>query len=116
MDEVVFHIIESDVWDAAKPAGSYVPDRYDVEGFIHLSGKHQVLRPANLLYQGRADLLLLGINVRELSAELRYEPGSHGEEELYPHLYGPLNTDAVREVYDFPCSPDGSFELPAKLR
>jgi hypothetical protein len=35
---------------------------------------------------------------------------------LFPHIYGPLNLDAVTEVMDFPCGPDGRFVLPAALR
>lgn len=115
MDEVVFHIVDAESWREAKGQHEYVPERYDSEGFIHLSGLGQVLRPANLLYRDRSDLLLLQVSVRALTSELRYEPGSHGEEELFPHLYGPLNVDAVVDVHAFACLPDGSFELPEAL-
>ena len=115
MESVVFHIISRDSWHEAQGHGTYVPDGYDHEGFIHLSGRAQILRPANLLYRGRNDLVLLEINSSALRAELRYEPGSHGEDELFPHLYGPLNIDAVVGVHDFPCQPDGSFTMPDGL-
>jgi len=35
---------------------------------------------------------------------------------LFPHLYGPLNLDAVTEVLHFPCDAEGQFVLPAALR
>ncbi len=115
MEQVVFHIISRTVWGEAQGQGTYVPDRYMDEGFIHLSKRGQILRPANLLYQGRDDLLLLEIDAIALEGELRYEPGSHGEGEHFPHLYGPLNLDAVRTVHDFPCQRDGRFSLPADV-
>ncbi len=111
----MFHIIDEELWNNTKGGSEYVPQRYEIDGFIHLSGLHQVLRPANLLYQGRDDLLLLEISVAALTAELRYEPGSHGEDEMFPHLYGALNIDAVQAVHGFGCLPDGSFELPREL-
>lgn len=115
MDSVVFHIISRDSWEAALDQDIYEPEGYGVEGFIHLSTRGQILRPANLLYRGRNDLLLLEISSPALKADLRYEPGSHGEDELFPHLYGALNVDAVRKVHDFPCGVDGTFRLPDSL-
>ena len=111
----LFHIIGADDWAEAAAAGVYSPPSMATEGFIHLSARHQILRPANLLYRGREDLLLLRIAADDLDAELVWEPGSHGETEDFPHLYGALNLDAVVGTIDFPCGVDGGFELPAAL-
>jgi len=115
MKEVVFHIIGESDWAAVSGDGTYAPASLASEGFIHLSRVDQILRPANLLYSGRSDLLLLEIDVACLRAELVFEPGSHGEDEYFPHLYGALNTDAVIRVVSFPCGEDGVFELPVGL-
>ena len=115
MDEVVFHIVSKSRWLDAAEVGTYEPEHYDAEGFIHLSRRGQIQRPANLLYRGQSDLILLEIRVDALTAELRYEPGSHGEDELFPHLYGLLNNDAVVALHEFPCAADGSFELPSTV-
>jgi len=114
-DTVAYRIISDEEWAAARVSGEFVPDRYDEEGFVHLSARGQVLRPANLLYTGRTDLKLLVVKLARLQAEVLFEPGSHGEAELFPHLYGHLNVDAVIGVIDFPCEPDGSFRLPDEL-
>jgi uncharacterized protein (DUF952 family) len=54
----------------------------------------------------------------ELAAELRWEPPVHpatGESEpgseKFPHLYGPLNLDAVVKVPDFAPDANGLFAL-----
>jgi len=111
----LFHIIGADQWAAVQAVGWYEPDGFAAEGFVHLSERDQILRPANLLYRGRSDLSLLRIDPARLKAEVVYEPGSHGEAELFPHLYGRLNIDAVDDVIGFPGEPDGSFVLPAGL-
>lgn len=115
MDTDLFHIIGSAEWAEAQSLGRYAPESLAVEGFIHLSKRAQILRPANLLYQGREDLQLLVLDPESLRAEVVLEPGSHGENELFPHLYGQLNLDAVRRVVDFPCDENGAFALPGDL-
>jgi len=103
-------------WSDATKTGRYLPDSFGVDGFIHLSERRQILRPANLLYRGQLDLVLLVIDAETLTAELVYEPGSMGEDENFPHLYGELNAAAVVEVVPFPPGPEGLFVLPAELR
>ena len=58
----------------------------------------------------REDLLLLAIDETRLSAEVRYEDAGDGR--LFPHIYGPLEVEAVIEVVEFQPNPDGSFDLP----
>ena len=111
----LFHIVSADDWSAARRIGVYAPDSLAIEGFVHLSEEHQILRPANLLYRHRTDLWLLVIDQDELGADVVYEPGSHGEDDDFPHLYGPVNLDAVVRTVAFPPGPDGTFALPANL-
>jgi uncharacterized protein (DUF952 family) len=122
--DTVFHITTRKAWEAALTAGVYRTDSLDAEGFIHCSAAHQAARVANTFFRGQTGLVLLGIELSRLHAELRFEPpalpaGSTGNPaessaELFPHLYGPLNLDAVTQVVDFPPGPDGTFELPAE--
>lgn len=115
MQETLFHIVSRSDWAQAQQLGRYEPSGFAAEGFIHLSKKSQILRPANLLYHGRDDLLLLVIETSMLGSAVVFEPGSHGEDELFPHLYSRLGLDTVIGTVDFPCRQDGSFELPAQI-
>ena len=94
----------------------YTAADQDAVGFMHLSTADLLLIPANKYYLGRTDLALLVIDQSLLNSELRWEPGVPAEGELlFPHLYGPLNVDAVTQVIRFPCDADGRFSLPEQL-
>jgi uncharacterized protein (DUF952 family) len=81
-------------------------------GFVHLSAQLQVHLPANRLFAGRRDMLLLYVDPDRLGAPVRWEPGvpTDPESMLFPHLYGPLPTAAVVEVRPYLPGPDGLFE------
>ena len=60
---------------------------------------------ANAFYQGEGDLLLLVIDTDRVTAEIRYEHVP-GQVQPYPHIYGPLNVDAVVQARPFQPGPD----------
>jgi uncharacterized protein (DUF952 family) len=90
-----------------------VPAAYERDGFVHLSRPEQAHVPANLFYAGERDLVLLWIDPERLRAELRHEstdPAAGGEP--FPHLYGPLNLEAVVAVTELEPWEPGGFVLP----
>ena len=111
---MIRHITTGDAWDDARASGAYRGDTLDTEGFIHCSTPEQLLGPANAMFRGRHGLVLLCIETAKVKANIRYEDLSDEGHE-FPHIHGPLNTDAVFVVVDFPPSSDGSFTLPADL-
>jgi uncharacterized protein (DUF952 family) len=79
------------------------------EGFIHASGPDQVNGVANRYYRDvRDELLVLIIDTERVRAEVRHEdvPGAGGR---FPHIYGPLNADAVLAARPLSAGPDGTF-------
>lgn len=80
-------------------------------GFVHLSAPEQVHLPANRLYAGRTDLVLLMIDPSKLTDPVRWEPGvlTDPESMLFPHLYGPLPVAAVTSVTSYLPGDDGRF-------
>jgi uncharacterized protein (DUF952 family) len=105
--EMIYHITTEKAWKNALQSGQYVGDTLETEGFIHFSGKEQVVATANRYYQGTSGLLLLQVVVKRLACKLKYEAGPSGE--LFPHLYGPLNMDAVEKVSHFKPESNGNF-------
>lgn len=106
MDQIV-HICSQEDWRAAQAAGEYRAASLQTEGFIHCSRPGQVVAVANRYYAGSTDLLLLWIDPARLVTELRWEP-SQGD--IYPHLYGALNLEAIVRVSDFPSDHGGYFQ------
>ncbi len=116
--ETILHICERADWAIALKNGSYQPASLQSEGFIHCSTPSQILDVANSFYTGRQDLLLLWINLDDVQADIRWEkplgpafPEDIDTAEDFPHIYGPLNPDAVAAVDEFPPDTDGVFHL-----
>ena len=107
----IYHIATRADWERSKSTGWYRADTLDSEGFIHCSAEHQVLAVANSLFRGRGDLVLLCIDDSKLNSELRWE---RSEGTVFPHVYGPLNTDAVITAFEFKEGDAGTFELPGE--
>lgn len=108
----LLHIASWHEWEARPNRAEYHAPSLETEGFIHLSSPAQVLGPANALYRGQTNLVLLVIDSGKLISDVRWEDlYGHG---AFPHLYGPLNADAVVQVVDFPCQSDGTFALPTE--
>ena len=58
-------------------------------------------------FRGRDDLVLLELMPTKLGPEATYEQGG---KEKYPHIYGPINKDAVNRTIEVRCNDDGLFE------
>jgi uncharacterized protein (DUF952 family) len=114
----IYHITAREALLAARESGEYRAESLSDQGFIHFAGAHQLLGVAGRFYAGRQGLVLLVVDVSRLRAELKYELADHphpSADQLFPHLYGPLNVDAVIDVYDFEPDAGGRFSLPAEL-
>ena len=111
---LILHITRLEQWEQAKKVGSYEGDTLHTEGFIHTSTNQQVVKVADARFRGHHGLILLCIDADKVTPEIKYEDGGNGE--LFPHIYGPLNTDAVVEVLGFEPGADGYFSLPEKLK
>lgn len=108
---MIYHITSESAWRQAQSAGAYRADSLESEGFIHASTRAQVLATAARYYRGQAGLVLLCIDESRLTAELITEY-SQGGDAQFPHIYGPLNLEAVLKVVLFAPQTDGTFVLP----
>ena len=100
------HICTPQAWEQAQQDNGYRPPSLQEQGFIHFSRPHQAVGVANKYYRQAKDLLLLWIDPRHLSAPLRWEL-SDGQ--LFPHLYGPLNLEAVSRTSRLTPDEDGIY-------
>jgi uncharacterized protein (DUF952 family) len=90
---MIYHITTTDIWTPQLELDSYAAPSLTTEGFIHLSTESQVAGVLERYYAGVTDIIKLHIDESKLTAELRYEEATGGE--LFPHVYGRINKDAI---------------------
>lgn len=92
----IYHVVPAETWAKFDGEQTYEADSLESEGFIHLSEQRQVAGVLDRYYRDVPDLLLLHIDPAKLTHELIYEAATNSER--FPHVYGPINKDAVVEV------------------
>jgi uncharacterized protein (DUF952 family) len=112
MAGIIYHIALAEDWEQAQAAGEYTVSTrgqsLEQVGYIHASQEDQVEGVANAFYRGAGELVVLVIDTDRVRAEIRVEQLA-GMDEAFPHIYGPLNTDAVTEARPFAPGPGGRF-------
>lgn len=110
----IYHITTPLAWNAARRTGFYEVESLQTEGFIHASTVQQVVRTANRFYFAKRGLILLVIEAAKVTPIIKYEESEPNM--FFPHIYGPLNMEAVTETVAFEPKMDGYFELPPRLQ
>lgn len=103
--EFIYHVARAEDWALAEKTGHYAPASLVDEGFIHTSHSDQLerLRYSDL-FTTDINWVVLTIDPLNVLPEVRYElgvaprGGTAPADELFPHIYGPLNAEAVIEV------------------
>jgi hypothetical protein len=118
MAEHILHLVPAAYFRAQPEDAPYAPPGFAMDGFIHCTREASILLDiANGLYRETpGDFLTLVIDPEKVSAPLRFEPplpppppGHPLAQHLFPHIYGPLNRDAIVLVRTAQRSEDGSF-------
>jgi len=109
-DDILFHITTRKELNECQKQGNYEPESLETEGFIHCSSGSQLQETANRLFPGKDKILLLVIDATTLRESLKYEKDQETGEE-FPHIYGPLHTNAIIDKIDIKAEKDGSFDI-----
>lgn len=98
---MIYKVLSTPEWRAAVVAGQFDGSAVDREdGYIHLSGRDQVVETARRYFAGQTGLTLLAVDPEALGGDLRWEASRGGA--LFPHLYAPLPVAAVVEARELP--------------
>jgi uncharacterized protein (DUF952 family) len=101
----IYKILPRAEWAAAQAAGVFEGSAVDLaDGFIHFSTAAQAQETARRHFSGQGDLVVLQVEADDLGEALVWEPSRGGD--LFPHLYGKLQTGKVRGVTDAPLGDD----------
>ena len=104
---LTFHLTPERVWLEHRLLNEYRPEGFADEGFVHCTDSVEVvLEVANRYYKDDPrPFLLLEVDLDAVSAPAVYED----DERLYPHVYGPIELHAVRQVRRVERAEDGTF-------
>lgn len=93
----ILRITPGDKWEQAVAEGEFRSDDLTTEGFIHCSTPEQLPYVYGKFYKGQTGLVVLRIDTEKLKFPLIWE-NPHERWNVFPHVYGPINPDAVVEV------------------
>lgn len=91
----LYHLARSEEWDAYRAAGSIEPPSLATEGFVHCSWGRQVPGTVAKHFAGAGELLALRLDPGALGPVELVEEDTAGTGQAFPHVYGPIRTDAV---------------------
>ena len=91
---IIYHITTRTEFEKAKLTGQYESPALKEEGFIHCCEADQVEGILQRYFQGKKDLVKFVIDTAKLKSQLIYD-WSPSIEATFPHIYGPINLDAV---------------------
>jgi uncharacterized protein (DUF952 family) len=105
----IYHLVTESDFNILTNGPQYIPALFEQDGFIHCTAEPDtLLAVANDYFRQVAEpVLVLVIDLPQITAMVKFEPpapipgggSSHIQEELlFPHIYGPLNLDAVTGV------------------
>ena|SRR5688572_137474 len=98
-------------WENMRESDAFRVPSLETQGFIHCSTPEQVIPVANFIAKDWDDLVLLWIDEDMVTSPIVYE-NLEGGDKLFPHIYGPLNHEAVIKVSDFMKNERGEYLLP----
>jgi uncharacterized protein (DUF952 family) len=111
---VIYHVSTPDEWASAQQSGDYRSSSRDrtleQEGFIHCSRSDQLVGVLERFYIGAGPLLLLSVDPAGLTSPWQDDEIAPGV--FFPHVYGPINLDAVVAVTPLAALADGSYDVP----
>ena len=109
-EQLLVHLALAAEWDEAVERGgpylrSTIGRSLDEVGFIHCSFADQVEATRERFYAGRHDVVALTVDPARVDVPIRVEDLA-GTDEAFPHVYGPLELDAVIDVRPIGAAPE----------
>ncbi|MDH3492464.1 MAG: DUF952 domain-containing protein [Acidobacteriota bacterium] len=89
-------MVTSEIWNSFDGKDQYTAESLQTEGFIHCSFLEQLDGVLKRYYSDAESVVILEIDPSEIDAEVKLEKAT--DDELFPHIYGPINLNAVAEI------------------
>ena len=92
---LIYHIVLPEAWTAFD-TGLYRAASLQTEGFIHCSFAEQLDSVIKRYYSNQSEVVVLEIETEKLMSRVLNEPSTGNA--IYPHIYGPINRNAIVRV------------------
>jgi uncharacterized protein (DUF952 family) len=104
---LTFHGTPRDYFESTDASRPYTPAAFDADGFIHCTDGERLFLDTLSAYYGSepGDWIALVIETDRVDAPVRYDD----TERVFPHIYGPLNRDAIVDIRQLERDAEGSF-------
>jgi uncharacterized protein (DUF952 family) len=116
--DYIHHLVPARFYHSQPASAPYLPAEFARDGFIHCTLEPEVLlQIANAIYRDApGEFLVLIIDPARVTAPVKFEPplpppppDAPLARHLFPHIYGPLNREAIVEIRFARRAPDGMF-------
>ena len=105
---LIYVLVSEGDWERFQDKAEFTAPSLASQGFLHASqSMEQLLWVANRRFLQEAKVLALCIDEVRVGPEIRYEDA--GQPQPFPHIVGPLNTDAIVEVRELRREETGRF-------
>lgn len=109
---MIYHLTAAGSWSLACTQGvDYTHPSLTTEGLIHCARADQLDGVVQRYFSGWTEVEVLCIDVAQVEAEIRWE-GPIATGGPFPHIYGPLNLNAVLSALHLKADAAGRFPWP----
>jgi uncharacterized protein (DUF952 family) len=108
--DITYHMVPKSYFESLDPSADYLPAEFGKDGFIHCTdGEYIVSAIAFNIFRHLDDeLLILFIDKEMVISNIRYDD----PDKLFPHIYGPLNRNAIRKTSQMIRDRKGDWIFP----
>ena len=97
----IYHLISRQGLDAQSDSEFILDDANLAAGFIHCCTAEQLPGVISRYFPGdNSNLLVVELSPDALTEDLKWEPATDSDG-LFPHIYGPINRDAIIDVHSY---------------
>lgn len=105
---MIAHCMKKNTWNKLRNDAYWGYQDLENEDLIHCSPIKYLWRVLPNFENEEEELVIICIDEEKLKAEVRYEDDD-GCGRYYPHVYGPINSDAVTMVLDYLKDDEGHY-------
>ena len=110
---LIYKVLTGEQWAAAR-AGSLVEAPVDkADGYVHFSTAATLTGTLRKWFRGQEGCVLLAFESEDFATSLRWEKSRN--DEFFPHVFGPVMSEAVVKVWQLELGDDDVPQLPFDL-